>query len=429
MLWWMHCGCKETVHEVLGQATVLTNHVTFCFSAVMSATSVKKQKESHEERAARFQRRSQEEATVGLMKRCIETMRDNPSVLPRVCRVLVSCGVLLVQKHEAAELGIALPTAADTSQDNKKEDASTNGSAEVDDAASGGSSAQSALGVVDAGAASNGHRNYITFRLTPCVEIEYCLTAVEPSAFSARNLKYLVEPGKRSIAKEALGELIEFTTGWDLDFKFSSQDRAREKKAQLCARQNVLLGRRARDLVLPTCWSEHGVYSIIRNAKASLQLKHNFDDRVGIIPLAALNKKHDKKDELDIVRNFSETKAALYYMPSNVFVCSCIEVLPFRPVVPKECVEEPTRDDGASEDETPDDGCDAALAFDASPVRAAGRPSLVQGKLSSAAASKAAAAMKRDELEGDDAKVKGARKKDVGSPSTPSSTSAKRQAC
>ena len=140
--------------------------------------------------------------------------------------------------------------------------------------------------------------------------IDSILSHCEPNAMSQPNLKRHTARGKALQNRELLLELVEFSTGLLPDTPLSGKLATVGGLKEYCLMRHQARGRRTRDLSLPPVWEEAGIYSLellgdnivmVRERFSCVQVQINVDTTPALRGV----------DDLTIVYNFSESRAAL----------------------------------------------------------------------------------------------------------------------
>ena len=108
------------------------------------------------------------------------------------------------------------------------------------------------------------NRSFICWNSVPGVHLKMIFGCIEKIAFSALNLKVLLEPGQREVARWKMLQLFEFVTGIDKE-EVVGENRSTQHHAMVMSDRSEARGRRGRDLLfqseLAALWLEHGVYT------------------------------------------------------------------------------------------------------------------------------------------------------------------------
>ena len=156
------------------------------------------------------------------------------------------------------------------------------------------------------------HRNFMCWGSVLGVHLKMILFCIEKIAFSALNLKVLLEPGQREVARWKMLQLLEFVTGIDKE-KVVGENRSVHYHAMDMSDRREARGRRGRDLPLQrdlaALWRTHGVYSLI-NSKGRIVISKLVVTECFDTCLDAQSA--DSKVTIDIQLKFSEQRAHIY---------------------------------------------------------------------------------------------------------------------
>lgn len=142
----------------------------------------------------------------------------------------------------------------------------------------------------------------LTFADCSSLVLQDILSWTEPASMSKHALKALPPPGRRSIAKDRLLELLEFGLGLDRQVKLKGAIRDKRTLETQLRNINEQRGQRLMQLVLPTNWAECGVYGITF-AGTEVTVKHKFTGLMTTITLGW--------DKTAVEHNYSEKRACL----------------------------------------------------------------------------------------------------------------------
>eukprot|EP00971_Amphidinium_carterae_P339322 6477055-Amphidinium_carterae.2 len=133
------------------------------------------------------------------------------------------------------------------------------------------------------------------------------LPHLEPASLSGANLR-AVE--KKSGGKASLLKMLTFLVGLDPDYRVCGHLRSWQALLAALKERSEARGRRGREMVLPVDWNAQGLYGIEQGCQEGVRIQHRGTEVSRTIPWEEVPA-CGSYEELTIVQNWSESKAAL----------------------------------------------------------------------------------------------------------------------
>jgi hypothetical protein len=196
-------------------------------------------KETHEQKACRLARKVTALQQAADFQKCVALMKKEPHVVSSVKRHLIS-----LEKWPSLDIvdtNIAQDDSLEAVEDAEKADV------QVD------------FATFDFDINMEVHRNFLTWNKMPPKHMVTILHLTDPLAFNQRVLRNMCSKGQKVPPKEKLLELLEFATNIDPGSDIGDL-RSIGEIATIVRGKNLILGKRAKELVVPVDWQEYGVY-------------------------------------------------------------------------------------------------------------------------------------------------------------------------
>lgn len=262
-------------------------------------------KASEAERAAKLQRRSLELHNQHLRGVLHKLTKEFPDVLPKIRDYLV-----LINKWPDSSTAASSATGSVVS------------SAGGNDA--GGDPQNSSFEGTPPSGDKRLNKNFTKLRNMPIVHLQRWLTSLEGISFSAAQLTSLMKRGARECNRERLNEIFEYILNIDPDQPLFEQGRDEESMNQWYEGMKNMymdLGRRGRELPLPSDWTLSGFYQIHAGDNSYFLTCNRWPGARYPIPLSVtIGVEH--VGDVAVKRNFSELRATVQGLsPMNAMRC------------------------------------------------------------------------------------------------------------
>ena len=221
-----------------------------------------KRKLSMQEQAAAWQQKALIMNNRANTARLLSVLKARPDILPSIMEHLDRLGVK-APRAEPAE-GPSTPSPAKPSWSPMLESSSAAGSGGSSDVVSeaGSMASMSDLDLEEKTPLDQIPRKYPTVSSLPVHYLKLALTTLEPISFGVHTLKGLLEPGKKSLPKQELLNLIEFVTDIRPETQIQPHQRSMPAFLGWLTDENNKKNRRGKELQLRVDWSTKGHYLI-----------------------------------------------------------------------------------------------------------------------------------------------------------------------
>lgn len=130
-------------------------------------------------------------------------------------------------------------------------------------------------------------RKYATVASLPVHYLKAALTHMEPISFGLHTLKGLLEPGKKTLPKKELLNLVEFVTDVKPDTHIPAAQRSMDAFLSWLGGENLNKGRRGKELMLRVDWASKGHYLLsheVSKRKNIIKVKAQYADMEAVLP-------------------------------------------------------------------------------------------------------------------------------------------------
>lgn len=194
-------------------------------------------------------------------------------------------------------------------------------------------------------------RKYAAWDEVPPDYLITILSTIEPSSLSKAALRALVPPGKKTVRREPLLEILEYTTGEDRAAPVRPSMRRMPDACATFAGMSLDRGRLARDIVLPIDWARRGLYNITLDEDAR-EIKVGSRLHSHMVTILVADERLVLED-FTIEFNYSDPRSAITHpalasrtMCAVLFAGKCN--LPHFPATPLKQKSKPPRDEASS---------------------------------------------------------------------------------